>query len=247
MGEWLGMIGALSAVGFWHYFIAHVIVYEYQKGLLYTKGSFVEVLGSGKHYFLRYRSSIKVVDTRKSIISLQGQEILTKDGANIKVSVSGFYEVADPAKAIHATDNYLSALHSRLQIILRDLVSAVNVEQLLDKKIEIDAVLFRQAETEAIQFGLKVSDLAIKDIMLPPHLKKAFSAILEAQKEALRQLEKARGEQAVLRSLANSAQLYEGHPMLFQTRLIQALSGGSNNIVLNTDGSVGNKEKAKIQ
>jgi hypothetical protein len=80
-----------------------------------------------------------------------------------------------------------------------------------------------------------VSGLAVRDVMLPANLKKAYSGALEAQKEAQKNLEKARGEQAVLRSLANSSKLYEEHPSLLQARVIQALANGNNSIVFGAD------------
>ena len=67
--------------------------------------------------------------------------------------------------------------------------------------------------------------------MLPANLKKAFSGIIEAKKEAQTQLEKARGDQAVLRNLANAAGLYDANPQLLQARIIQTLANGNNTIV----------------
>lgn len=69
--------------------------------------------------------------------------------------------------------------------------------------------------------------------MLPANLKKAFAGILEAKKEAQKQLEKARGEQAVLRNLANSSAMFDGNPMLLQARIIQSLSNGNNTVIFN--------------
>lgn len=71
--------------------------------------------------------------------------------------------------------------------------------------------------------------------MLPANLKKAFSGILEARKESQTQLEKARGEQAVLRNLANAAGLYETNPQLLQARIIQTLANGNNTIVFGAE------------
>jgi hypothetical protein len=80
--------------------------------------------------------------------------------------------------------------------------------------------------------------------MLPANLKRAFAGVLEAQKEAQRQLEKARGEQAVLRNLANSSAMYASNPMLLQARLVQVLDGGNNNVVFKTDDMLVPKDKA---
>jgi regulator of protease activity HflC (stomatin/prohibitin superfamily) len=239
------LITLAAALYCWVRFFAAVTIYDFQKGLLYKKGSFVKTLSAGKYYYLKSNSAIQVIDTRKTLVTLPGQEILTKDNVNIKITLVGFYEVADPVKAKHQSENYITEFYNISQIILRDLVGAVTIDELLEKKGEIDTQLIAAVSEKATGLGLTVSTLSVKDIMLPANLKKAFSGILEAQKEAQRQLEKARGEQAVLRNLANSSGMYETNPMLLQARLVQALSTGNNSIVFNADDKMTVKEKTK--
>lgn len=219
----------------WLLNIPSITIYEFQRGLLYRNGRFKKLLGAGKYRCLRKGTNIQAIDIRKTLLTLPGQEVLTKDNVNIKITMVGFYEISDPVKARHESANYITEFYNIVQIMLRDLVGTVTIDELLDKKGEFDAQLLAGVTEKAAALGLTISTLAVKDIMLPANLKKAFSGILEAQKEAQRQLEKARGEQAVLRSLANSSSMYESNPKLLQARLIQALSTGNNNIVFNAD------------
>lgn len=235
----------LIVFSFWVRLFDFLTIYEFQKGILYKNGSFVKILDAGKHYYHKSNSMIHVLDIRKSLINLPGQEVLTKDNVSIKITLVGFYEITDPIKAVHQSENYVTEFYNLSQIVLRNLVGAVSIDELLEKKGEIDAQLLAGVSEKAKDLGLTVSTLSVKDIMLPANLKKAFSGILEARKEAQRQLEKARGEQAVLRSLANSSSMYESNPMLLQARLVQALSTGNNNIVFNVDDKITLKEKPK--
>ena len=116
------------------------------------------------------------------------------------------------------------------------------LDQLLEKKSALDAKLFEKMLVAAEDLGVTMATLAIRDVMLPANLKRAFAGALEAQKDAQRQLEVARGEQAVLRSLANSAKLYESNPSLLQARVIQALSNGNNSIVFGADDKISLKK-----
>lgn len=175
------------------------------------------------------------MDKRKTILSLPGQDILTRDNINLKLSLAGFYELTDPARARHASQNYAAELYSHAQLSLRDTIASFTLDELLEKKGEIDALLLEKIADKAQAIGCTVSTLAVRDIMLPANLKKAFSGILETKKEAQIQLEKARGEQAVLRSLANAAQLFDSNPQLLQARVIQTLSNGNNTIVFGAD------------
>jgi regulator of protease activity HflC (stomatin/prohibitin superfamily) len=226
-------------------FIAGITIFDFQKGLLYRSGSFVKLLDAGRYRYLKSRSVIQIVDTRKKLISLSGQDILTKDNVNVKISLAGFYQIADPVKANRQSQNYADELYNIAQMALRNIAGSFTLDALLEKKSEMDAMLLATVAPKAEELGLSVSTIAMKDIMLPANLKKAYSGVLEAQKEAQRQLEKARGEQAVLRSLANASVLYESNPMLLQARIIQALSVGNNTIVFGADDKLTINEKPK--
>src|SRR5262249_43113053 len=135
----------------------------------------------------------------------------------------------------HASTNYLSTFYAQMQIILRGLVAAHTLEELLENRKAFDESLLVEAAKTATELGLTVTHCAVRDIMLPAGLKRAMAGIMEAKKDAQAQMEKARGEQAVLRSLANLASLYETHPSLAQARVIQALSSGNHTIVFGAD------------
>jgi len=68
--------------------------------------------------------------------------------------------------------------------------------------------------------------------MFPGKLKEIFAQVINAKKEGLAALEKARGETAALRSLANAAKMIENNPNLMQLRLLQTLGQSSGNTLI---------------
>lgn len=80
--------------------------------------------------------------------------------------------------------------------------------------------------------GLQLLSATIKDITFPGELKRVFAQVVKAQKDGLAALEKARGESAALRNLANAAKLLENNPALLQLRLLQAVSESAGNTVV---------------
>ncbi|HYD18468.1 MAG TPA: slipin family protein [Patescibacteria group bacterium] len=220
---------------------ARAYVYQYQQGLMYRDGKFVRLLQPGRYTYRKARTEIAVVDKRSAMLNLPGQDILTRDNINIKVSLAGVYEITDAVRARHASQNYLAELYNHAQLALRDAVSGFTLDELLEKKLELDQLLLTKIVEKAEALGCTVSRLAVRDVMLPANLKKAFSGILEVKKEVQTQLEKARGEQAVLRSLSNAAQLFESNPHLLQARIIQTLSSGNNTVVFGADGRLTTK------
>jgi regulator of protease activity HflC (stomatin/prohibitin superfamily) len=80
--------------------------------------------------------------------------------------------------------------------------------------------------------GLSLLEVEIKDVMFPGELKKIFTQVVKARQEALAALERARGETAALRSLANAAHLIERNPALMQLRLLQVVGQNTGNTVV---------------
>ncbi len=236
---WLLLPLVIIGIGFmlWRK-LSVVTVYEYQKGLFYKNGKLDRIVDAGTYRFLETINKIEVVDTRKRELLISGQEILTRDNIGVRVSVVGSVQIVDPTKAIHQSENYLGDIYKFGQLAMRDAVGAVTLDELLDNKTQFDAQIQQKVALAAAELGAVVSGLAVRDIMLPANLKKAYSGVLEAQKEAQKNLEKARGEQAVLRSLANSAKMYDEMPALLQARVIQALGTGNNSIVFGADDKV---------
>lgn len=235
------VVAVLAGLSIYSRVFGRAFIYQYQQGLMYRDGKFVKLLEPGLYRYHKSRTEIVAMDKRKVMLNLPGQDILTRDNINLKVSLAGTYEVTDAARARHASQNYVAELYSHAQISLRDAIAGFTLDELLEKKGEIDALLLAKVADKAEAIGCTVSGLSVRDIMLPANLKKAFSGILEAKKEAQTQLEKARGEQAVLRSLANAAQLFESNPHLMQARVIQTLSNGNNTVVFGADGKLATK------
>jgi regulator of protease activity HflC (stomatin/prohibitin superfamily) len=137
---------------------------------------------------------------------------------------------------VHDTANFTHDLHMAVQLALREVVAELTLDDLMAARKTLDAEVLKRATEKVTSIGLALKDLAIRDIILPASLKKSLSGVIEAQKDTLKNLEKVRGEHAVLRSLANAASLYKDNPALLNARLIQTLEQGGNTIVFGADG-----------
>jgi len=104
---------------------------------------------------------------------------------------------------------------------VRAAVSAAEIETLLQNRAELGPQILQTCQQAAQQLGLKLDRVAIRDLTLPGDLKKIFAQVVKARQEGLAALERARGETAALRNLANAAQMLQRNPQLFQLRLLQ--------------------------
>jgi regulator of protease activity HflC (stomatin/prohibitin superfamily) len=212
-----------------------VIVFEYERGVLYRWGKFREILQPGSYLVLQRMETIQKIDVRTRFVTIPGQDVLSADNISIKVSMVASFKVEDPFAALNNTNNYIEALYLILQLELRDLCGSTPIDELLVKRGELGTRLSEKGKEKAAELGLTLLYAGIKDIMLPGDLKNIFAQIVNARNAGLAALEKARGESAALRNLANAAKSLENNPALLQLRILHALEGKSGNtIVLST-------------
>jgi regulator of protease activity HflC (stomatin/prohibitin superfamily) len=218
--------------------LRHVTVYEYQKGLLYKKGRYKATLNAGSYWISSTFSLIVPVDIRPQFITIQGQDVLSMDGVTLKVSLAAEFEVVDANVAVNKNASFQASLYLVLQMAVREIVGGQKIDTLLEERTTIGAKLMERASGKAGELGVKLISADIKDIMFPGEMKKVFAQVVKAQKEGQAALERARGETAALRNLANAARTMEDNPQLLQLRALQALADSSGStLVLGLPGN----------
>jgi regulator of protease activity HflC (stomatin/prohibitin superfamily) len=212
--------------------LARTIVYEYERGLKFTRGRFKGIVGPGLYWHSASFTQIQRVDVRPSRVAVSGQEVLSADGVAVKASIVATFQVKDAEKAVLGSDNYQVAIHSELQLALRAIASSLPIEELLQRRADIPAGLKERASPPLSAIGIELQDAALRDLTFPGDLKKIFTQVVKARQEGLAALEKARGETAALRNLANAAAMIERSPSLMQLRALQVLAQQPGNTLV---------------
>lgn len=230
---WVAVLAAvLLLIAFKILRIKHVIVYEYQKALKYRSGHFAGIAGPGQYWILSGLSTFLPVDIRPQFLTIPGQDVLSLDGVTLKISLAAEFQVEDPNQAVNRNANYRTSLYLTLQMALREIVGGEKIDALLENRAKVGARLMELAAKKASEIGLKLISADVKDIMFPGEMKKVFAQVVKAQKEGQAALERARGETAALRNLANAAKMIEDNPNLLHLRALQAIADSSGNTVV---------------
>lgn len=192
------------------------------------------VLAAGRHR-TRARASYDVVDLREQITGLATQEVPTRDGMTVKVSVALRWRVADPVAFSERAVDPVAAVYLAVQVALRELVATLPAEEVA-AAVRTEAVvrLVDAVRPVADRVGIDVLGLDVKDVVLPVELRQARAELVVGRHRAQAKLDEARAETAALRSLANGAKLLADNPALARLRLIQALPYGTT-LELRTD------------
>lgn len=204
------------------------IVQEGFAGLLYRHGRFAESLSPGRHVRWGRGFTLTPLDLRKASLDVAGQEVLTADNVGLKASLIVHFQVTDPVKATHSTQHWYTDLYHATQLALRAVAGSLPVEALVGQRATLAPQLLARVQPEAEKIGLTLHSVEVKDVMFPAELKRAFTEVLKARQEAQAALERARGESAALRNLANAARMLEGNPALQNLRLMQSLATAQN-------------------
>lgn len=201
-------------------FVRSMEVASYEKGMLFIDGKFNSILESGTYYWWKNSISIHVVrmDVRQQQLEINGQEVLTKDKAALRINAWAQYKVSDLEKAVLKNKEYDKQLYTAIQLAIRAFVGGLSFDELLDKKEHLAAAIMNEVQLAAAVLGVEVYDIGIRDIVLPGDVKEIMGQVLVAEKKAQANSIMRREETASTRSLLNTARLMEGNAMLWKLK-----------------------------
>lgn len=206
-------------------FFSGVRVGANERVMLFRDGELIEQLGAGHHVFWRGGPTItwKAVDLREQTEDIQGQEIMTSDKVTLRVNLLLTYRVSDAAKAVSEVLDWRQTLYREAQLELRAAIGGRTLEKLLADKDELGAEIKNRLTARAAEFGVSVSGVGLRDIILPGDMKAILNQVIVAEKQAQANLIRRREETAAARSQANTAKLLEQNPVLARMKELEAL------------------------
>ena len=211
-----------------------VTVSELNHTVLILDGKAMRVLAPGRYRFNPLRAQYWTAPASPQAVIIPGQEMLTSDGAAVRITVAAVLRVTDPMAAYRA-GQWMESLYLEIQIALRNTVATLGLEELLANRSALDISLSNAGEVAGARLGVEVESVRVRDLIAPGELKRAVAEVVQARLAGQAALERARGESAALRSLANAARSAADNPALLQLRLIQQMeTTRGNTYVLGT-------------
>lgn len=218
-----------------------IYVDNHEQALLFVDGKFEKMLPGGIYFW--YKNGISIhfnkVDTRQQQLEINGQEILTKDKAALRINAWAQYKVTDIEKALLQNKEYDKQLYISFQLALREYISTLGFDELLEKKESIAPFILAQVKEKATALGIEVAGFGIRDIILPGDVKEIMNQVLIAEKKAQANTIMRREETASTRSLLNTAKLMEDNAMLWKLKemeYVEKIADKISNISVNGNG-----------
>lgn len=200
-----------------------VTVYDWDYALLYVDGRFDRVLSSGRHFTFDLTSTQDVCTLPRSpqFIVMPPLDVTSADKLPFRLSATVVYQVKDPREAFEdraREDNIRLAVTQAVQ----KLAAEQTLHAFMTQRADLDTQLLGMLSSPIS--GCMVTSVTMTSVMLPPEIRRLFTEVERAKLEGQATLERARGEHAALRSLANAARMLKGNPELMNLRVLQALS-----------------------
>jgi regulator of protease activity HflC (stomatin/prohibitin superfamily) len=205
--------------------VAEHVIENHEAGLLYVEGRLVERLAPGRHAFWTAGRKIEVkrFDLRPQAVEITAQEMLTKDRIALRVTLTAFRRIADPERAVGTVPDVDAWLYRLVQFAIREAVAARTLEEVLSAKNALDAELRTFVRERLAETGIEVTELGVKDVILPGEIRELVNKVVEAERTAKANLIRRQEETAATRSLLNTAKLMEENPLLLRLKELESL------------------------
>lgn len=193
---------------------------NFEMGLVQENGELLEALSPGVYHFYKQLSNVQVdvIDLRQQSMELGGQEILTKDKANLRINFEFAFKVVDPVLALLKNVDFRKQLYTIMQMSLRAYVGGLNFDELLGLKAQVGPFIKDASLEKCEALGVELISCGIKDIILPGDIKDIMNQVLVAEKKAAASMIMRREETASTRSMLNTAKLMENNKMLYKLK-----------------------------
>lgn len=227
----ISIAATVAALGFTWKRVARVVEVPLHHCCIHSShGRVVKVLESGRHRFFGTGHEFQCFDSRLQPITLQTQELTTAEGITVKITAVGLFRIVNPVVAVSTTSDYSATLYTLIQLALRDAVNGVDVETLMADVRALGPRLLEAVQAKSANLGIELSELVVRDLILPADIKAALSESWRSKKSALAEIEAARGKAAAARTMANASRLYENHPALLKVRYIEAIEQAAKGV-----------------
>jgi len=206
-------------------YVAEHVVENHEAGLLYVEGKLVERLAPGRHAFWTVGRKIEVkrLDLRPQPLEITAQEMLTKDRIALRVTLTAFRRIVDPERAVAATADVDACLYRLVQFAIREAVASRTLDEVLAAKNALDAELRAFVRERVAEAGIEVTELGVKDVILPGEVRELVNKVVEAERLAKANQIRRQEETAATRSLLNTAKLMEDNPLLLRLKELESL------------------------
>ncbi|MCR4328351.1 MAG: slipin family protein [Patescibacteria group bacterium] len=210
-------------------------VNQYERGLKFTMGRFSNVMEPGWRIVIPVFQSYQKVDMRIKAVDVPDQKAITRDNVSVTVNAVIYYRVQSAEKAILEVQDFYYAISQFAQTTMRNIVGEVSLDELLANREKLADRIREIVDKETDEWGLKVSNVELKDVSLPADMERTIAKQAEAEREKRAVIINSEGELAAAQNMAEAAKILSAVDGALHLRTLQSIndisSDQSNTVV----------------
>lgn len=200
---------------------------QWERAVVLRLGRFVGLRGPGLFWIVPFVDRVSSwIDQRTITTSFAAEQTLTSDAVPVNVDAVLFWMVHDAEKAALEVQDYPQAVSWASQTALRDIIGRTDLTNLLRGRERIEAELQQLIDARSNPWGVTVSSVEMRDIVIPVALQDAMSREAQASREKQARIILGQAEEEIAQSFERAARSYADNPTAFQLRAMNMLYEG---------------------
>jgi regulator of protease activity HflC (stomatin/prohibitin superfamily) len=199
------------------------ILREYERGVIFRLGKLLGTKGPGLILLIPIVDRMVKMDLRVITIDVNRQEVMTRDNVPVTVDAVVYFRVINPEAAVVRVENYLKATSLISQTTLRSVLGQAELDELLAQRDKINLHLQEIIDRQTDPWGIKVTAVEVKDVVLPDGMKRAMARQAETERERRAKIIAAEGEFQAAEKLVQAAEMISAQPIALQLRFLQTM------------------------
>jgi regulator of protease activity HflC (stomatin/prohibitin superfamily) len=200
------------------------VINEYQRAVIFGLGRIKDTRGPGLIFVKPIFEKMVRVELRTITMNIPSQKIITKDNVSIDISAVAYYHVVDAQKSVIAIENVHDAVNQISQTTVRNVVGQFMLDQFLSQTADINDQIKNVIDVHTEPWGVQVTAVEIKDVVLPDNMQRAMAKEAEAERERRAKIVAAEGEFQASQKLGEAADIIANHPVALQLRTLQTMA-----------------------
>jgi len=215
----------LASAGVVYVMAAARVVKQYERGVVFRLGRLRDdVREPGFTMIVPFVDRLQKVNMQVVTMPVPAQEGITRDNVTVRVDAVVYFKVTGPAEAIVRVEDYRFAVAQMAQTSLRSIIGKSELDDLLSNREKLNQGLELMIDSPAVEWGVTIDRVEIKDVSLPETMKRSMARQAEADRERRARVINADAELQASKKLAEAAQQMADTPAALQLRLLQTVT-----------------------
>jgi regulator of protease activity HflC (stomatin/prohibitin superfamily) len=199
------------------------ILREYERGVIFRLGKLLGTKGPGLIFLIPIVDRMVKMDLRVVTIDVSRQEMMTHDNVPVTVDAVVYFRVVEPEMAVVKVESYWKATSLIAQTTLRSVIGQAELDALLAQRDQLNQKLQEIIDRQTDPWGIKVTAVEIKDVVLPEGMKRAMAKQAESERERRAKIINSEGEFQAAEKLVQAAAMISAQPIALQLRFLQTM------------------------